>query len=121
MRRMNVQAVVRKKLAEALAGVEVRTSVPADRPAKLVVVRREGGAAQNQLLDAPGIGVDVWAPSEAEACELCMRAADEIMSLTFAEGFALVTEEVMASQYDQLTDSPHWYASYSLITYKPIE
>lgn len=120
MPRMNVQAVVRSKLEKAL-GVPVRASVPAQRPPTLVVARREGGRMQNALLDAPGIGIDVWAPTEAEAADLCQRAGDAMLSLTFAEGFALVNEEVMLSQYDKLTDSPHWYASYSLVTYKPIE
>lgn len=119
MPRMNVQAEVRARLEKSLGGVEVRTSVPDPRPPELVVVRREGGRMQNALLDAPGIGVDVWAPTEARAAELCQAAGEALLALEFADGFARVDEEVMLSQYDKLVDSPHWYASYSLVTYKP--
>ena len=118
MGRMNVQAEVRKRLEAALGGVAVRTSVPDPRPAELVVVRREGGRRQDALVDAPGIGVDVWARTEARACEIAHAAADAMEALPFADGFASVSEEVVASQYDRLARSPHWYLSYTLKTYE---
>lgn len=119
MGRMDVQAEVRRHLEAALGGVAVRTSVPDPRPRELVVVRREGGRRQDALVDSPGIGVDVWAPTEARACEIAHAAADAMAALPFADGFAAVSEEVLASQYDRLARSPHWYASFSLKTFKP--
>ncbi len=119
MQRLNVQADIRSRIASK-TGVDVRTSVPKDRPAELVVVRREGGGMRDALVDQPGIGVDVWALSEARACEIMSEVSDAVMSLGFADGYAEVTEEVMRSDYDVLKRTPHWYASYSLKTYKPV-
>ena len=41
---MNVQAVVRAYLADALPDASVRVVVPNPRPERFVLVRREGGA-----------------------------------------------------------------------------
>ena len=117
MKRMNAQAKVRAALADALQGVEVRTSDP--RPAELVVVRREGGGRMNALIDGPGIGIDVWAASEARACEIAHAASDAMASLRFEDGFAAVDEETLLSQYDTRAKSPHWYGSYTLRTFEP--
>lgn len=119
MPRLNVQAEVRRMLESALPDVEVRVSVPDPRPPKLVVVRREGGAMENRLVDRAGVGVDMWAPTEAEAAELAERVSDSMLSLGFADGFALVREEAMRSDPDMVAKSPRWYASYTLWTYKP--
>lgn len=119
MSRLNVQADVRRRLADALHGVTVRTSVPDEMPDELVVVRREGGRALNSTQDAPGVGIDVWAPSESRACELCERAADVVRALGFADGYERVDEEVCQTQFDTMSNRPHWYASYSLVTHNP--
>lgn len=118
MGRMDVQGEVRRRLADALPGVEVRTSVPAERPATLVVVRREGGARRDALIDRPGVGIDCWAPTEAEAYALCSRVSDAMASLPFSAGFARVDEETMRSDYDVAAKSPRWYASYTLQTFE---
>ena len=121
MPRLNVQADLRRRISTAIPGVEVRVSVPERRPTELIVVRREGGRALNSTQDAPGVGIDAWAATEGRACELCELAGRVVRSLTFADGYERVTEEVMCTQYDTLAGSPHWYASYSLITHKPTE
>lgn len=118
MPRLNVQADVRARLAEALSPVEVRVSVPERRPKTLVVVTREGGRRLNALLDRAGVGILVWAPTEAEACELAHKAADAMAALPFAGGYDLVAEEVMRSDPDPDTKSPRWYASYTITTHK---
>lgn len=119
MTRLDVQADLRRRISEALPGVEVATSVPPDRPAELIVVRREGGRALNATQDAPGVGIDAWAATEARAYELCRAAGDAVRALTFADGYERVAEEAMCTQHDPLLGSPHWYASYSLVTHNP--
>lgn len=119
MGRMDAQAEVRRRLAAALPDVEVRVTVPDPRPARLVVVRREGGPLENRLIDRPGIGVQCWAPTEAEASALAARVSDAMLSLPFSAGFATVEETVMRSDPDMRSGSPRWYASYTLRTFKP--
>lgn len=119
MGRMDAQAEVRRLLAAALPDVEVRATVPDPRPATLVVVRREGGPLENRLIDRPGIGVQSWAPTEAEASALAMRVSEAMLSLPFEAGFARVDEDVMRSDPDMRSGSPRWYASYTLRTFKP--
>lgn len=116
---LNVQADLRSRLAKAFDGVKVAVSVPSQIPSELIVVRREGGGRLNSTQDAPGVGIDVWATSEARACELAQMVSDFMHSLSFADGYESVDEEVLCSQYDVVSKRPHWYASYSLITHKP--
>lgn len=115
--RLNVQADVRRRLAEALAPVEVHTTVPAKRPPTLVVVTREGGHRLNRLLDRAGMGVLCWAPTEAEAATLADRASDAMRSLPFAGGYDLVEEETLRSDPDPDTKGPRWYGSYTITTH----
>ncbi len=119
MPRLNVQADVRARLAVALAPVEVRVSVPDPRPARLVVVTREGGHLLNALQDRAGVGVLVWAPTEAEACDLAERVGDLMRALSFSDGYEGVAEETMRSDPDPDTRSPRWYASYTITTHRP--
>lgn len=52
------------------AGVKVDNKVPSPRPARLVQFRRDGGPQLGPNLEAARLGVNVWAPSEAEANNL---------------------------------------------------
>lgn len=119
MPRLNVQADVRARLADVLAPIEVRVSVPDPRPATLVVVTREGGHRLNALQDRPGVGILMWAPTEAEACALAERVGDLMQALAFADGYEDVAEESMRSDPDPDTRSPRWYASYTITTHRP--
>lgn len=119
MPRLDAQADIRRRLAAAMPDVEVRVSVPNPRPATLVVVRREGGARQDALIDHAGIGVIVWAPTEAGASALAARVSDAMGELPFSGGYALVTEEAVRSDYDVARDSPRWYLSYTIKTFLP--
>lgn len=119
MPRLNAQAAVRRLLAEELPDAEVRASVPDPRPARLVVVRREGGCRDAHLLDTAGIGIDMYAPTELEASELAEAVSDAMLRLPFSEGFAKVSEETCRSDYDVKAGCPRWYASYTLRTFKP--
>ena len=117
MRRRDVQGQVREAIATVLPGVEVRVSVPDPRPPTLVVVRREGGYAENALVDRAGIGVQCWAPTEAGAWDLARRCAEAMLRLRFADGFCSVTEESLRSDYDTVRGSPRWYGSYTVRAY----
>ena len=111
---LNVQADIRRRLEEALAPVEVRASVPADRPRTLVVVTREGGGRDNALIDSPGVGIYCWAPTE-----LSDRAAAVVESLPFSAGYARIEKESHRSDAETETRSPRWYLSYTLKTFEP--
>ena len=116
---LDVQEDLRRRLAEALAPVDVRVDVPGDRPARLVTVEREGGGWQDALLDSPGVGIYAYAESEAEASDLAQRVRDVMRSLPFDGGYSLVTEESARRDPDPDTRSPRWYLSYTLKTYDP--
>ncbi len=119
MPRLNVQADIRKRLADYLAPIAVCVNVPEDRPQTLVVISREGGRKLDALRDLVGLGVFAWADSEASAYKLMERVSDYILNLKFADGYALVHEETIKSSYDIQAKSPRWYASYTITTYKP--
>ncbi len=121
MRRMNVQGELRRILARALAPVEVRVNVPAERPAELVTVRRRDGAAQKRVYEDSSIEVMCWAETEQRAFELMESVRDAMAGLEFADGFADVTEKTVRSDYDLVGRSPRWYALFSIKTYRPNE
>lgn len=120
MARLDVQADLRRRLADALSPIEVRVSVPPDRPKRLVVVTREGGRRLNRLLDRAGVGVLCWAPTEAEAYRLAQRASEALLSLPstdFGDGYDEVVEESLRSDMDPETKTPRWYGSYTITTH----
>ena len=124
MPRFNVEGYVRSHLAFSLYGrAEVRVSVPDPRPRNLVVVERSGGSADRALLDRPGVHLLVWAPTKAEAFELAEACADAMAALRsdahFAAGVADVSEESFRYDPDPETgDSPRYFLSYTLTTYR---
>lgn len=115
--RLNVQADVRERLEKALAPIPVKVNVPENRPPTLVVVFREGGRRLNSLQDRAGIGVNCWAPTEAEASELADRISDVILHLPFEAGYDLVREESLRSDPDPNAKVPRWYGSYTITTH----
>ncbi len=119
MRRMNVQGELRRILAYALAPVEVRVNVPAERPAELVTVRRRDGAAQKRVYEDSTVEVMCWAATEQRAFELMESVRDVLAALEFADGFADVTEKTVRSDYDLVGRSPRWYGLFALKTYLP--
>jgi hypothetical protein len=52
------------------ADVEVNTKTPNPRPPKLVTVRRDGGPLLDLVRETARLGVNVWAPHEADANDL---------------------------------------------------
>lgn len=121
MPRLNVQADLRSYLEEGLPGVPVKVAVPKEFSGELVVVRRDGGGRENALVDSAGVGIQMWADTEAEAAELAERVGDLMQAAPFVRGYARVTEESMRSDYDLYRSRPRWYASYTIKTYKPKE
>ncbi len=117
MPRLDVQADVRGRLAEALAPVPVMTHVPDPRPQTLVVVTRAGGRQLDFLRDRPGVDVLMWAPTEDEAADLAHDVSDAMEAMPFEGGYARVEEETIRSDYDVKGGSPRWYASYTITTY----
>lgn len=116
--RLEAQAFVRARLETALADATVRVKVPDPRPETFVLVKREGGGKIDPWRDGPGIGVTCWAPTEAEAAKLALRASAAMLALERVHGVASVTEESLYSDPDPVDSNPRWYGSYTLITYQ---
>lgn len=121
---LNVQADIRQRLENALGGVEVRVSVPADRPAELVTVTRIGGHPINALQDDAQLGVMCWAATEQRAWELANAVNAAMLELRahgFAAGYSDVTCDSMRSFADpDEPKQPRWFASYTLRTHDAI-
>lgn len=121
---LNVQGDLRLRIEKAMPDVAVRVSIPKPpdvMPASLITVRREGGHIVNSLIDAPGIGIYCYGNSESEAYKLAERVAEFMQTLSFADGYADIVQETMASDPDTELKKYRWYLSYSLKTYKPKE
>lgn len=118
---LDVQADLRRRLAEYLAPISVNVRVPKDRPSEFVVVTREGGSEINELLDGPGVAIWCWADTEERASQIAHSVDRFMHSLKFSDGYTTVLRESMRSSPDIFTDTPRWYISYSLITYEPIK
>lgn len=84
MRFVDVNVMVLQFLSQRL-DVPVYTKVPKDRDAAFIVVRRNGGAADNRVLDVATVTVDAWAGSDAEASVL----AEDARSLFFHESSSM--------------------------------
>lgn len=116
---LDIQTDLRERLARAFPDAAVKRFVPEKIPEILITLRREGGRRQNDLVDAPGVGIEVWAPTELETSALAYEVSDFMASLAFSEGYATVTQETMYSSPDPDTDKPRWYLSYTIQTYEP--
>ncbi len=117
MPRLNIQAYARAYLAERL-DVPVVVNVPDPRPASFVVVRRNGGRWLDRVRDRPGLDVEAWAPTEAEACGLMADVDELLLLMEYEDGIARVDQETMRSDEDPDSGSPRWYASYTITTYR---
>lgn len=114
--RLNAQAAVRGYLARSL-DVPVCVSVPNPRPEKCVTVRREGGRIQSDKhRDKPGIGIYVYAKTEAEAADLAAEVSALMLKAHRLDGIADVQEEAFYSSPDLESNTPRWYGSYTLTT-----
>lgn len=117
---LNVQADIRERLQAALPDVPVRVAVPADRPARLVVVRRSGGRERNALIDAPGVEMQCWgATPRRRHASWRTRSPQPCAPSRSPTATRPVEQQTMHSDYDQLARSPRWYLDYSLRTYTP--
>lgn len=119
MATLDVVSLVRKLIHDRL-GVRVPATVPDPRPTEFVLVRREGGRRRDALVDVAGVGIECWAQSDARARELSDEVSD-LMLLLHHRGFSLgidsSVEEVRRSDPDVETETPRWYASYTLVTH----
>lgn len=116
---LEVQSDVRRRLEDAL-GVPAFARPPANAPREFVTVEREGGAAENAIVDRAGVGVYAWAGTEAGAAALASRVRSAMRALPFEGGYATVEEEAVSSDPDPKTRSPRWYLSYTLRVFEPI-
>ncbi|MCD8211911.1 MAG: hypothetical protein LUC17_02670 [Oscillospiraceae bacterium] len=117
--RVNIQALARQAISDALGDVTVRTRVPNPRPEQFVLVRREGGGLDSDRhRDFAGIGIDCWATSEQKAYELAEACRAEMLNLAYVHGAAAVDDEAFYSSPDPEDSTPRWYGSYTVITYE---
>lgn len=59
--------------------VPVASKVPHPRPRTFVLVQRHGGIRANVVTDAPQIGVEVWAETDADAHDLAQVARSALL------------------------------------------
>lgn len=118
MQRLNTIAELRKILTESL-NVGVYVNAPQDPPTTYVLIRREGGAKENYLVDRVGVGITCYAESEQKAFELADSVSGVMSTIHKHRGFISASEEVLRSDYDLIFKRPRWYGSYTLRTYKP--
>jgi predicted RNase H-like nuclease len=116
--RYNAQGGVRDFLARTLEDAIVRVNVPNPMPQKFVLVRQEGGRRLDAHRSSAGIGVFVWAATEAEAYDLALRVSEAMRLLAYTAGVADVIEEEFGSSPDPEDKKPRWYGSYTLTTYE---
>ena len=116
---LNIQVDLCQRLARAFPNAVVKRFVPEKIPDCLITVHREGGRRQNDLIDAPGVGIYVWAKTELETSRMAESIAGLMSTLAFSEGYVTINQEVMYSSPDPDTDHPRWYLSYTIQTYEP--
>ena len=69
---LNLEQVVRDRLADALPDVPVSFSVPADRPERFVTVERTGGSEESHR-SLPLLSVKVYDATRFKASDTAMR------------------------------------------------
>lgn len=62
-----------------IAGVNVSTQVPADRPAEFVRAWVTGGSADQRVLDRPTVTVQAWAATGPAASAIASLCRDEFL------------------------------------------
>lgn len=85
---MNIESEVIAYLADGL-GVDVLAQPVDPRPATFVTVERTGGATSSYM-DEASLDVQWWAPSVAEASELCAEGVGLLLAMADDGGEPLV-------------------------------
>jgi len=80
MRFPDVEAMLRQFLLPVVSPRPVVITIPAERPAAFVRIWRNGGAADNQVVDRPLISVEAWAPTSAEASDLLRKCRSALLA-----------------------------------------
>jgi hypothetical protein len=62
------------------SGVRVSNRLPATRPARAVVVRRDGGRRASHVTEVAPLAVNVWAATDQDAADLSRLIAALLMS-----------------------------------------
>lgn len=115
----DVNALLIAYLDPLVTPVDVVSRVPDPRPARLVQVRRVGGAALAPVRDTARLDVWCWDTSDARAMQLALAVRGHIWKLS---GTALLgpvcyrVQEFLAPRLDDdpVTNSPRVWATYSL-------
>lgn len=66
----SIIATLLPSLEERVPGVPFVTEVPASRPAEFVRIWRNGGQAQNRVVDLPFVSVETWAATASRADDI---------------------------------------------------
>jgi hypothetical protein len=109
-------------LTPIVAPVRVVSRVPDPRPARLVQVRRVGGAATPPVRDAARMDIWCWDSTDQGAMELALQVRTAMWALSGTQllGAGLVcywVSEFLGPRLDDdsLTNSPRVWATYSLL------
>jgi hypothetical protein len=110
-----VAALAARPAGETFAdNVKVATKVPSAMPARLITVRDDGGPRQPTVTKTNGLGVNVWAATEADASDLA-RLTVALLEASAGNG-PIVGHISTSGPYPVVEEStkPHWYASVDL-------
>ena len=102
---MIIEAIIIKHLNDGLEGITVHSLVPADRPDSFVIIERTGGSIEN-LIKRGLFVVDCYAPSMADAAELCEDVIALMMTLPEHDEVASVR---LNSHYNDTDTALHEY------------
>ena len=108
---MNAEALLIGFLKERVPGVQVRASVPPDRPDSFITVERTGGRA-DRFFDRPIIAIQAWDQTPYKASELAIKIRDALPDLVEIPD---VTSFAGSSMYNW-PDADSKQARYQIVT-----
>lgn len=74
---MDSLEIVVDELSKAFPDVDVSTEVPAERPERLVWVKRDGGGG-DEFLDRPRVSLTCYGASDVDAEDICLGCVDAL-------------------------------------------
>ena len=98
------------------AGVKVAVTVPATRPARLVVVRRDGGPRLDVARETARLGVRVWAGTEQDATDLARLVAALLWAAPDGNPVLKVTQTSGPSPVPDSSGQPLRYLTFEVTT-----
>lgn len=101
---------------EFASGVVVATVIPQNRPARLVTVRRDGGARRGLVLEDARLGINVWGQSDDEVGALTALVRALLPTLVDGEPFQRIEELSGPADVSALSGQARRYFTVEAVT-----